>query len=902
MVYKSLSTVLLVGLSQLSVAVWAANQAPEVRGQSETIRQAGQHQSWVWGQDPEGKTLTFEIVKPARHGKVTLDPKLGRYTYQPTQSTDYDEFSFRVFDGQLWSTPAPVQLRFTVKQTSNPTTNTKQPVQPTKPTNTNNSSHSNNQAPEARGQAEQLTSFAPHHSHVWAQDKDRDQITFQVVQAPKHGKLKLDSKTGRYTYTPQSNQASYDEFKFQATDGRSTSKVATVQLMLNFIDHKPTQPVSPTTPTTNNPSTPKQPTTPVNNNPTTKQPVTPVDKNPTTKPKQPKVDNKSPNKPSTPTAKTPEKPVDHYQSKDDFSANVKEVLSNDFFSPTFNHGASNRLHDVALAIDFLARSGDIADGDLDKLLYYIRAFNYYGNMKEIPVADLVLLNNALLTVTQMSDFYAMQEKAAAVQEGYVVAISGLFRQARVAEQLLSHIDVVAQLLTHYQQDGISDIKRHADSMFETLNIVDEMGYHAKNTREDAYKSVKDKVKQANLAERVAKLGASEQGLWQGKDAFVLFNAIEALGNLYLRDDADWNKQLDNYAADLVRQYQHYADQEELKSNFYVYYVNKTRYYDRNTTAEQACEKDFPGLCHIYKVDEVLPVEHTCSSTLKVKAQELTTAQLGYICSELKDMEATFHQKFTSATNQQPVADDNNSNLELVIFNSPEDWHKYGGVLFQVSTDNGGIYIEGDPSKKGNQARFYAYERHDLSEWQVWNLRHEYVHYLDSRFNQYGRFGHHPLQLTTWWAEGLAEYMAHGKSNKRGMSVMRGYTPARRPGFTDIAQTSYDKGDDMVYRWSYLLHWYLDENTPTQYLDLASALREKDSSIYKERLEKLGEHFGDKFTTWRDSKLTQTSPMIAADRYVASDVQPASVSNPRDNLAHSPLQQRRYSTARPPLRK
>lgn len=591
MVHKSISTVLLVGLSQLSVAVWAANQAPEVRGQSETIRQAGKHQSWVWGQDPEGQTLTFEIVKPARHGKVTLDPKLGRYTYEPSQSTDYDEFSFRVFDGQQWSASAPVQLNFTVKQTNKPTTHTKQPEQPTNPKHTNNTnnSNSNNQAPEARSQAEQLTSFAPHHSHVWAQDKDRDQMTFQVVQAPKHGKLKLDRKTGRYTYTPQSNQANYDEFKFQVSDGQSTSKIATVQLMLNYVDRKPTQPVSPTTPTTNNPNTPKQPTTPVAKKPTTKQP---------TEPKQPKVSNKSPNKPSTPTTNPPEKPIDQYRSKEDFSANVKEVLSNDFFSPTFNHGTTNRLHDVALAIDFLARNGDTTDGDLDKLLYYIRAFNYYGNMKEIPVADLALLNNALLAVTQMSDFYTNQESAAAVQEGYVVALSGLFRQARIAEQLLSHIDVVAQLLTHFQQDGISKIKRHADSIFETLNIVDELGYHSKNMRETVYKSVKEKVKQANLAERVAKLGGSEQGLWQGKDAFVLFNAIEALGNLYLRDDSDWNKQLDNYAANLVRQYQHYADQEELKSNFYVYYVNKTRYYDRNTTAEEACEKDFSGLCHI----------------------------------------------------------------------------------------------------------------------------------------------------------------------------------------------------------------------------------------------------------------------------------------------------------------
>ena len=70
-----------------------------------------------------------------------------------------------------------------------------------------------------------------------------------------------------------------------------------------------------------------------------------------------------------------------------------------------------------------------------------------------------------------------------------------------------------------------------------------------------------------------------------------------------------------------------------------------------------------------------------------------------------------------------------------------------------------MYLEGDPSNPDNQANFVAYEAsYANADHYVWNLEHEYVHYLDGRFNLYGDFNA-PTADIVWWSEGVAEYVS-----------------------------------------------------------------------------------------------------------------------------------------------
>ncbi|MDE1464373.1 collagenase [Spartinivicinus poritis] len=856
-----LPVTLALGLSHLSTAVWAANQAPITQSHSETIISSGPHKSWVWAQDPNNDSLTYQVVTPPKYGQVKLDPKTGKFIYTPTSTVAYDEFSYQVSDGQLQSNQSSVQLNFESTD------------QASQPKSTNQPNNPNNNSPVVQGHAEQLTEYKLHNSRVWAKDDDNDPLTYQVVKQPKHGRLTLDPKTGKYSYQPTNPSATYDDFSYQVTDGSRQSNTATIQLTLAF-GNSTANPVNntpiPNNPTTNNPTT---------NPPTTENPIIPTTNTP------------KPTKPPVATNPTTSVKGDSYRSKQDFSNNVTEVLNSDFFTPNFQHNSPNRLADVTKAVIFLAQQNDIDDPDLDKLLYFLRAFNYYTPLSKVNASLRQNLEAALFQVSQMSELVKLKKSSAAVIEGYVVALAGLMRVADMQPQMDRHLPTIEKLLTFYAQDDLASERRFGDSVFQTLNLFDDLGLQAKHHKNEALKAT---LLASQVPQLINSLALSQTGMWNGKDPFVMFNAIEALGNLWLRDATNWNQQLDQMASNIVRHYNSYKDQEELKSNFYMYYVDKTRYYVRTESAQQACDTTFKNLCHIYQEEEVLPKQHVCSTTLKVRAQELSNDQLATICYELSNMETTFHQKMI--TGKQPVAEDKNKNLELVIFNSPEDWKKYGGILFKVSTDNGGIYIEGDPTKANNQARFYAYEVF-RPDWQVWNLRHEYVHYLDGRFNQYGRFGHHPLDLTTWWAEGLAEYMAHEKNNERGLTYLVRLGNKNRPDMHAIAKTTY--GDEtMVYRWSYMMHRYLHENHPTEYLDLRRTLRQKDSSQYKANLLEMATRYNDLFIKWRDNVLTDWQQKKGITP-TAADRQPVYHRPHKTAFVHRPLD-KSSSLARPPM--
>jgi len=144
--------------------------------------------------------------------------------------------------------------------------------------------------------------------------------------------------------------------------------------------------------------------------------------------------------------------------------------------------------------------------------------------------------------------------------------------------------------------------------------------------------------------------------------------------------------------------------------------------------------DYGNACQFNLEAAVLSGRHQCGSTLKIRYQGiLTDDKLTGICEKLGQQELKFHQMMRTNPDT-PVANDRNTDLEIVIFKSSTDYQNYAGEFFNIDTDNGGMYLEGTPSTPGNQARFIAYQATWLApQFVVWNLEHEYVHYLDGRF-------------------------------------------------------------------------------------------------------------------------------------------------------------------------
>ncbi len=208
---------------------------------------------------------------------------------------------------------------------------------------------------------------------------------------------------------------------------------------------------------------------------------------------------------------------------------------------------------------------------------------------------------------------------------------------------------------------------------------------------------------------------------------------------------------------------------------------------------------------------ILPVVHDCSPSLRIRAQEMTADQLTATCVSLANQDAYFH---SVVKDSGPVANDYNTMLEVDVFNSSADYKAYAGKIYGIDTNNGGMYLEGDPAKTGNQPRFICYERTDVSPgWQIWNLNHEYTHYLDGRFDLYGDFNASQTTPTVWWGEGIAEYISY---SYRGVTYSNALAEAGKHTYSlrTLFDTTYDNSDvNRTYNWGYLAVRYMNESHP-----------------------------------------------------------------------------------------
>ncbi|XQW84176.1 collagenase [Thalassotalea piscium] len=214
---------------------------------------------------------------------------------------------------------------------------------------------------------------------------------------------------------------------------------------------------------------------------------------------------------------------------------------------------------------------------------------------------------------------------------------------------------------------------------------------------------------------------------------------------------------------------------------------------------------YGDVCNFNLENYILSGEYACSTTVKLRYQgALSSENLAQTCDALNAGQNKFHQIFATSP-QQPVADDFNSALEVVVFSSSSQYEAYAGQFFGINTDNGGMYLEGDPEVEGNQARFIAFQATWLTGFVIWNLEHEQYHYLDGRFNKWGDFSDSP-DNSVWWAEGLAEYLSQPNANALAQAPNKTYN------LSELFQTTYaNSNTTRTYTWGYLANRFMMEN-------------------------------------------------------------------------------------------
>jgi microbial collagenase len=242
---------------------------------------------------------------------------------------------------------------------------------------------------------------------------------------------------------------------------------------------------------------------------------------------------------------------------------------------------------------------------------------------------------------------------------------------------------------------------------------------------------------------------------------------------------------------------------------------------------------------------VLTVRYTCSPALRIRAQQLTATQLRQTCASLAAQDAVFHRL---VRDPGPVAGDRNTSLEVVVFDTGNDYRTYAGVLFDIDTNNGGMYLEGDPAL--NQARFIAHEAEWLKpEFQIWNLNHEYTHYLDGRFDMHGDFAENMTTPTVWWVEGFAEYLSYTYRNEVYTAAL---AEAKKQTYalSALFDTTYDHDTKRVYNWGYLAVRYLIEKHPADVATVLADYRAGDWAGARDHVQRvIGNRYDTDWYAW-----------------------------------------------------
>ncbi|MGW7412556.1 collagenase [Streptomyces sp. NPDC054863] len=274
------------------------------------------------------------------------------------------------------------------------------------------------------------------------------------------------------------------------------------------------------------------------------------------------------------------------------------------------------------------------------------------------------------------------------------------------------------------------------------------------------------------------------------------------------------------------------------ASLWVAVAGMTDAFDKANCAEY-------GTCDLQnRVREaVLTVKHSCGPSAKILGQELSAAELAATCESVLKQDPVFHNV---AKDPGPVKDDNNTNIEIVAFNSSNDYRTYAGIVFGIDTNNGGMYLEGDPAAAGNQPRFIAYEqpRQD-GAFQIWNLNHEYTHYLDGRYNMHGDFAAGQSTPTVMWVEGFAEYVSY---SYRGETYDRAIEEAGKNTYklSQLFGNTYENSDTTrIYQWGYLGVRYMLQSHPG---DVATLLGHYRAGEYEAAATFLRDTIGTRYDT------------------------------------------------------
>ena len=254
---------------------------------------------------------------------------------------------------------------------------------------------------------------------------------------------------------------------------------------------------------------------------------------------------------------------------------------------------------------------------------------------------------------------------------------------------------------------------------------------------------------------------------------------------------------------------------------WVTVASQTDYYDR-------AQCSYYDICDLTArlTNAALPITHTCDTQHTIRAQALTAVDLAAACASVLGQDPYFH---ALVKDDGPIPGQYASTIHLVVFSSRADYQTYAGAIYGVNTDNGGITMGGDPGDPANQPMSIMYQKSVDNGFpaRIWNLNHEYTHFMDACDDMKGDFATQTSVPDVWWIEGLAEYVSYGY---RGIADTQAVAEAAKHTYklSTLFQNTYANSDvTRTYPWGYLAVRYMFEKHPADIQRMLARFRVGD---------------------------------------------------------------------------
>ncbi|MCV2883838.1 collagenase [Aestuariibacter sp. AA17] len=503
-------------------------------------------------------------------------------------------------------------------------------------------------------------------------------------------------------------------------------------------------------------------------------------------------------------------------SQSQVAALIQEIQS---IVPSYKGESNSGLYQL---LEVTRAAYFVADGSSD--------FNFDDNTQPLR-ENLVFALEALMKNSHWRLNTEYQQDSVAYEAYYL--INNLFLQADLYDELMADLD-------HYQNNQVRDklALKNVWIIFDVLSRVQFDGAKSFAT------SFRNKVEQDNKVIDRIRFWSMDQDVFSRVD-YVPHGPIYWLANYIL-----YSNTLRNQGVALAKQV---LQQYPVDSEWFLSLIGGYA-FDEHCSAidSQFCSSQYKQQLKNRLYPNTYQYEGS-DITIHTALDEARVNRLYLAASQVKS------QFFRVTQNTTPVPGDNSDALTIYIAHSSEHYDRFQGYLFNLDSNNGGIYIESD-------ATFYTYERtEEESRFTLEELfRHEYVHYLESRYQIHGSYGEgefYSSKYEHWEVEGLAEFLS-GATASEGVKMrtsiinsLQNQLPEKMS-FKEIIESN--SGFE-VYPYGAVLHHFLYSQFPEYHQQMFYTLRTNDIAGYEALLTQLSQNANvtQRFNAHFDSVLENT---------------------------------------------